>query len=249
MKAPRKDQLQLLEVARLDAQINRLERDNQKHPLRENLAKLMNGTARQGEEVQATTTRLTQARKNLREAEARSADLQSQIADREAKYNAGEGLTSRDLLTLEAEMASLREALDGAAEAEFTALETVENEETALAQGQEKLQALSGKLTAEREKLETVVAEIQSQQADIRRHRDALYEPLAAPLKNLYDHAVASGGYTVMAMAPDGSTDGGLRLSPVEVAAIKNKPADEIYLAEEYDCIIVPIDTALPNPA
>ena len=40
-------------------------------------------------------------------------------------------------------------------------------------------------------------------------------------------------------MQPDGRTGAGISLSPVEVARIKALPEDEVYLSEDYDCIVV----------
>lgn len=58
----------------------------------------------------------------------------------------------------------------------------------------------------------------------------------------MYEHSVATGGYAVMTMTPNGATGAGITLSPVEVAQIKSTPEDDIYLSEDYDCIIVPVD-------
>lgn len=243
MKAPREDQLQLLKVAQLDGSINRLERENQKHPLRESVGKLMNGAAGLGKDLQNAQERLEEAKQSLRQAEEQSANLQGQIAQREEKYNAGEGLGSYDLLVLEGEMKTLREKLEVASDSEFAALEEVEAAEGQITDVTAKLENLKVKLAQERRELEEAVEKIVSEQAELRIQRDGLYFPLATALKNVYEHAVLSGGYAVMAMTPDGVTDGGIRLSPVEVARIKNNPEDEIYLSEDYDCIIVPVES------
>ncbi|MDY5139508.1 hypothetical protein R6H00_10045, partial [Actinotignum timonense] len=91
MKAPRADQLILLQVADLDAQLNRLERENTQHPLRASLGKLLNAIAARGREKTAAETQLEQARADLASVEKASADLARQVADKEEKYNAGTG--------------------------------------------------------------------------------------------------------------------------------------------------------------
>ena len=242
MKAPRADQLILLQVADLDAQLNRLERENTQHPLRASLGKLLNAIAARGREKTAAETQLEQARAELASVEKTSADLARQVADKEEKYNAGTGLTSRDLLVLEDEMAALRTTLEETSEKEFAALEAVEGGEERVRELGAAIDSLQEKVLAQRSELEDVVADITASQEKIRAQREELYAPLAASLKKVYEHSVATGGYAVMTMTPNGATGAGITLSPVEVAQIKATPEDEIYLSEDYDCIIVPVD-------
>ena len=89
------DQLKLLEVAELDSQIARLERDNVKHPLREKLAAIMNAIAARGREKELAEKAVSASEEVLSQAEVTCAGFQAQISDKEAKLNSGEGLTSR----------------------------------------------------------------------------------------------------------------------------------------------------------
>lgn len=102
--APRADQLQLLDVAQLDAQIKRLRKDDESHPLRAEIGKLMNLVAAKSREIAQTEQDLATAEKNLRAASAKTADLADVIAEKEQRLQAGVGMDSRQLLTLQSEI-------------------------------------------------------------------------------------------------------------------------------------------------
>jgi len=124
--APAKEQLKLLDIAELDKTISKLDRKNEKHPLRQELGTLINASAARARDKQAAQGRRRRNGPLRHEAEHTSAALRGQIEDKEAKLNSGVGLTSRDLLVLQDEIAGLRGMLDEASEAEFAALDGVE---------------------------------------------------------------------------------------------------------------------------
>ncbi|MDO4888394.1 MAG: hypothetical protein Q3979_06790 [Actinomycetaceae bacterium] len=241
-QAPASDQKTLLEVASLDRAIARLERDDVKHPLRQELGSLLNATAAKARDRKAAEQALGRAREELEAAERLSATHREQIADRQTKLDSGIGLTSRDLLVLQDEIAGLRALLDEASEAEFAALEKVEAAQAEVEVVAAQISALDETTRAKKKSLEEEVAALAAEADELRARRDALFEPLAAELQRIYEHARSTGGYTVIAMRPGGGTDAGITLSPVEVAQIEATPPDEIYLSEEYDCIIVRLE-------
>ncbi len=237
--APATDQLKLLDVADLDSQIARLERDNVKHPLRETLGAMMNATAARAREKEAAQAAVVRAQEQLTAAENTCQGLQEQITDKEEKLNAGTGLTSRDLLVLQQEIAGLREMLSAASDVEFAALEALESGQNKVAALDSALVLLKETMLTKRALLEDAVSEIQSQQKALAEQRGAIYDPLAEDLKRIYQHSRESGGYAVMELRPDGTTGAGIHLSPVEVAQIRSLAEDAIYLSEDYDAIIV----------
>ncbi|MFY9262840.1 MAG: hypothetical protein GX483_07140 [Actinomycetaceae bacterium] len=241
--APRADQLQLLNVAQLDAAINRLRRSDAQHPLRATLGDLMNLVAAQGLEISQTQEKLTQAEKDLEEASARSLHLAHVIAEKEARYNAGTGMDSRELLTLGSEIDTNREMLDEIVEEEFEALTAVEELTDKLAELRSELEVLQGKIVAERAELEDEVAQIQSEITEISRQRAQLFDHLDDGLKTTYERAVARGGLAVIALHPDGTTSGGVQISPIEIAQIRNADPDRVHISEDYGCIVVAVDT------
>lgn len=241
--APAADQLKLLDVAELDSQIARLQRDNVKHPLREKLAALMNAIAARGRDKDAAESRVSAAETALREAEAKCQAYQTQISEKDALLNSGEGLTSRDLVALQEEIKGLRELLSAASDVEFEALETLEKRQDELSGLSAQINQLKEELLKDRSELEDAVGEITGQQEDLRTQRSAILDPLDEDLKKIYEHSRESGGYSVLAMHANGATDGGIHLSPVEVAQIRALPEDQIYLSEDYDAIIVRLES------
>ena len=237
--APAADQLQLLKVAQLDAAIARLEREDEKHPLREELAAIVNAAAAKDRDKKAAEGEVTAAAAALEEAEARAASLVEQIAAKDAQLASGEGMDSRMLLAMQDEINGLRAMLAEANDAEFAALSALEEAEGSVEKIAGEIAGLKEQMLARKAELEDAVAEISAEKNRLLEDRSALFMPLAPALKELYEQLRARGGYTVLAMKPNGSTDAGIQLSPVEVDAIRNAAEDEICVAEEYGCIVV----------
>ena len=237
--APAHDQITLLDVAELDRQIARLGREDAKHPLRAELGALINAAAARARDRDAAAEAVAAAEGRLASAEETSASLRGQIERKEAQLNSGEGLTSRDLMALQEEIAGLRSLLEQAADAEFAALEAEEEAEAEVARIDREIAALKEQGRA---RLEDDVAQIIAQRREIQAERDALFAPLADDLKEAYERARSHGGYAVMGMRPDGSTGAGVRFSPLEVARIRALPDDALYVSEDYDCIVVRLE-------
>lgn len=241
-RAPREDQLKLLEVAQLDAQLARLAADNRRHPLRVEVGELMNLVAAKARELSEVRAGLENAEKELAMASAQTADLAAAVAAKEKRLNAGIGMDSRELLTLQSEIETHRGFLDGANDAEFTALEAVETAQAQM-RGLEAEQAvLNERIVSGRAELEAAIEEIEREAEDVRRERDALYAPLADALKTEYERAQRSGGLTVISLHHNGQTSGGVQLSPIEVNQVKNADPEEIHISEDYQCIVVLLD-------
>ena len=237
-KAPAKEQLKLLDIVELDKTISKLDKKNEKHPLRQELGTLINVSAARARDKEAAQERAQTARDELAAAERASAALRNQIDGKEAKLNSGVGLTSRDLLVQD-EIAGLRGMLDEASEAEFAALEGVEKAEAAVDALSAEIERIKDEVLRGRSELEDDVASILAEREKVQAERDELFAPLSPSLKDAYERSRRSGGYAVIAMQPDGRTGVGIPLSPVEVAQIKALPEDEVYLSEDYGCIIV----------
>lgn len=194
--APRSDQLRLLEVAELDAQLASLKTEAERHPLRAEVGAQMNLVAAKARELM------------------------------EAKE------------TLRATQAELEEASD----AEYHLLERVEVAEAEIANIEAQQAVLNEKIVTGRAELEEAIEAIERDAADVRRQRDALYEPLADELKAAYERAQRSGGLTVIALHRNGETSAGVQISPIEANQIKNADPEEIHISEDYQCIVVLLD-------
>lgn len=123
-------------------------------------------------------------RAEMRTLEAEAADRTAKITLMEEKLASGEGLTSRDLVTLQGDIATAKDALGALEETELELMDRIEAAETALARRQE---AIAGIGSAGTTLKETIAAEdtrlkgeLAEQEADFARVVGTLPEPVAA---------------------------------------------------------------------
>lgn len=242
-RAPREDQLQLLDVAQLDALLARLRSDNEKHPLRAEVGDYMNMVAAKALELTNAKKALEEATAALEAASAKTGELSDIVKAKKERLNAGVGMDSRELMTLQSEIDTNEEMLDAAYEAEFEALEISESQEKEIAGIEAEQKVLNEKIVSGRSELEEAIEEIEREASDIRAERDALYEPLAESLKKEYERSMERGGLSIIALHRNGETSGGVQLSPIEVNYIKNAEPDEIHISDDYQCIVVLLDS------
>ncbi|SDU81464.1 zinc ribbon domain-containing protein [Arcanobacterium phocae] len=237
--APRADQLSLLDVVTLDSQLTRLRREDSQHPLRSEISELMNMIAAVGREILDVEHNTIQIQQALEEASARSEELRVVVVDKESRLNAGIGMDSRQLLTLQSEIDTNRQQLAQREETEFDYLQQLEDAENTRADALGRREFLNKSLVEKRSQLEEEVVLIQRDITDLELRRDSIYRPLANELKQAYERAQHSGGLTVIALRPDGTTSGGVALSPIEIAQIRQAEPDQFHISEDYDCIII----------
>lgn len=241
--ATRQEQLTLLELAELDSRIARLDRDDARHPLRQKLGTTMNAIAARARDKSAAEHAHALAHEQLVVKEARVEKLTAEIAGKDAKLNAGVGLTSRDLLVLQSEIDALRAVLSEASDDEFAALENVEATEGAVLQCIADIEALTQQCDEDTAALEDAIGELSQERVTLRRQRDGLLGALGSEAIDAYEESRASGGYTVLAVHPNGTTRAGVELSPAEIARVKASPQDELYISDDDHAIIILLDS------
>ena len=240
--APRVDQLQLIEVAERDAEIARLRRSDLKHPLRAEVASLKSRVNAVDQEISATAQSLEQINNDIKQMAQQSSQASKVIHEKKMRLKAGTGMDSRMLLALQAEIDAqqrLIEELDGA---EYEAWERQEELEATVARLEAEREQLQDNLLGTRTELENALTAIGADIANVKEKRAALYDPLAPALKQEYERALARGGLAVIGVHPNGTSTGGVQLSPIEVSQLKNAAPDTIWLSEDYDCIVVLLD-------
>ncbi|MGV9182329.1 zinc ribbon domain-containing protein [Arcanobacterium canis] len=239
MKAPRIDQLALLDLAALDSKIGQLRRENHHHPLRTELATVVNQIAATGREIAAAEEKVAQANMEVEQADAATEKLTTVIRDKESKLAAGVGMDSRQLLALQKEIDDARARLEQAEERDFAALEAAESCERELDGARAHLNALNTQMLETRSTLEAEIEILARDIEDLVATRERLIEPLDRDLVALYDRSRARGGFGVIGMSPNGTTTGGLQISPVEAASIRGGDPDDVHISDDYDAIIV----------
>lgn len=239
MKAPRTDQLALLDLAILDSKIGKLRREDHNHPLRAELTAIVNQIAATGREIAVAEEKLTQANTEVEQAGAATEKLSAVIHEKEDKLAAGSGMDSRQLLALQKEIGDARARLEQAEERDFAALEAAEACERELEAARVHLNMLNTQMLETRSTLEAEIEGLERDVADLVATRERLVEPLDHDLVALYDRSRARGGFGVIGMFPNGMTTGGLQISPVEAASIKGGDPDDVHISDDYDAIIV----------
>ncbi|QRV02837.1 hypothetical protein JTE88_03700 [Arcanobacterium phocisimile] len=238
-QASRADQLALLDVVELDSLIARLNRDNIRHPLREEVGQIMNLIAAVGREIVEVEEALVARQSALEKASELSDRARAVVVEKENRLNAGTGMDSRQLLTLQSEVETNRAQLDEHESHEYEILENIETLEAQLNDARERQTNLNAQLVDKRATLEADVDDIERQRNDVQIRRDSIYGPLAQPLKRAYEHAVANGGLTVIALHSNGTTSGGVELSPIEVSQIRQADPDTFHISDDYGCIVI----------
>ena len=94
-----------------------------------------------------------------------------------------------------------------------------------------------------RANLEDTSADIRNKISHIQARRDELFAPLNEALKSEYERARARGGYAVIGLHPNGTSAGGIQLSPIEVSQIKKADPETVWISEDYECIVVLLDS------
>ena len=242
-RAPREQQLILLEVARVDSAIARLKRDDVKHPLREKLGEIANAVASNARDLSSIEAQISQAQLRGDALNAESSQLAKDIQRKDDILQAGTGMDSRELLTLQREIAGQRAKLDVLSEEEFTILEELEELESQRAAAGAHRDELNSALIETRGELEDAVADIQAEITKLTAERDALFGSVNEFLQRSYQRASAAGGYAVLGLHPNGTSTGGVELAPEEVRQIKKAEPDAVWISDDYDCIVVLLES------
>ncbi|MCI6574795.1 MAG: hypothetical protein PT944_02820 [Actinomycetaceae bacterium] len=241
--APRDEQLQLLAVAQLDADIARLRRDDVRHPLRASSAELMNRVGAQMNAIDGNAQQLKSTDSELAALSEQTDALVNVIREKKQLLQAGTGMDSRGLLALQADIDAQHAKLDALSEREFELLERADSLGKRAVQLAHQLAELKEKLLAEQVNLENAVTDIRTHMENLAAQRESLYAPLADQLKREYERAADGGGYVVIGVHPNGVSTGGIELSPIELHRMKNADPETIWLSDEYDCIVVLLDS------
>lgn len=83
------------------------------------------------------------------------------------------------------------------------------------------------------------VASLQSQIDEVRSRRDALARRIPSDILDAYEESRSMGGSGVVVMREDGSVDGGMDLSMIEIERVKALPADQVYVTEDTGAVVI----------
>lgn len=239
MKASPETQLRLLDVAALDAELNRL--DHRRRGLPE-AAEVESIDARDTELRDALVAAQTSEKDLAREQAKAEADV-DQVRTRAARdrerLDAGQVSSPRELESLQSEIASL---MRRQAELEDVALEVMERREAAQKTG-EGLSAERAELAARRETVaarrDQLLAEIAEQAQKAGGERAAVAAEIPADVMALYERMRAQHGVGAAALRGGRCEGCHLTLNTVDLNRIRAAAEDEVLRCEECRRILV----------
>ncbi len=166
--------------------------------------------------------------------------VRSRAARDQGRLDAGTGLTSKELVDLQSEIASLARRQGALEEVELEImerLETVQAEADALTAAQRRQQAELDAVLARRDALTSEIdTEVWATQAS----RDALVSSISAPLIVLYDKIrTAQGGVGAAELRQRRCAGCRLEINTVDMNVIKAAAADEVLRCEECSRILI----------
>lgn len=173
-------------------------------------------------------------------AETDVAALSSRIAGDTSRLNSGEGLTSRDLISLQEEIDGLKARLESAEEAELDLLDRKERLDAEIAELKTEAEevARDGKAAAAArgQALDAVEKEI----AELTDLRTRLAAEIPAPVLRAYQQVVDAGGVGAAQQEGSGCPGCGRQLSEVDLRTLAALPEDQVFECEDCGCLIVP---------
>ena len=239
MKASPQTQLRLLELADLDAELNRLAHRRQSLPEIAELARLDVRARELKDAIVVADTALSDLEREQVRAERDVDQVRTRIDKDQARLDAGQVSAAKELASLQSEIGSLHKRK---ADLEEVVLELMER--------QEGLESSRDGLVREREGIEAsqaaasqtrdaAFAEIDAAGAIADGKRSEVVADMPADLLTLYDKIRASSNVGA-AMLSRGRCEGcHLSLNTVDINAIKATPPDEVIRCEECRRILI----------
>jgi uncharacterized protein len=239
VKASPQTQLRLLELADLDAELNRLTHRRQSLPEIAELARLEGRARELKDAIVVADTALADLAREQSRAERDVDQVRTRIDKDQARLDAGQVSAAKELASLQSEIESLHKRQ---ADLEEVVLELMERQEglessrSGLITDQDGIAASTASTAQTRD---TAFAEIDAAVATAEGKRTEVVAGMPADLLALYDKIRASSAVGA-AMLRRGRCEGcHLSLNTVDLNAIKQTPPDEVIRCEECRRILI----------
>jgi len=240
VKASPEAQLRLLELADLDAELNRLGHRRRTLPELAELSQLDERATKAKDAITIADTNLADLDRELARAEKDVEQVRVRIDRDNKKLDAGSVSNARELESLQSEVTSLRRRQS---DLEEVVLDLMERRETAqtLRDGADGEQAaVSADLAVVTARRDDALSEISEQEAKATVARAGVAEGLPADLLTLYDKVRAQSGSPGAALLRRGQCGGCREMLPTaELNAIRAAAPDEVIRHEECRRILI----------
>ena len=239
MKASPQSQLLLLDLARLDAELARLDHRRSSLPEVAELARMEARAAELKDAIVVAETDLGDLAKEQGRAERDVDQVRTRIDRDKARLDAGQVSAARELATLQSEIESLHRRQD---DLEEIVLDLMERRETLVSRRDElaaERDSLAGEMATVAARRDAAVKEIDEQAGRASDQRVGIAAEVPADLLKLYEQIRSSRGVGA-AMLRAGRCEGcHLTLNTVDLNEIRASAADEVVRCEECRRILV----------
>lgn len=239
MKATLDQRQALIDLKACDSEIGKLRYELAHLPIYATIADLTESMTQADANVARIEADTEAATAEITARDPKISELAAQISRKQAQYESGEGMDSRQLLVIESEIATLTEAKDGLEGEQIEFMERLEELEGAYTEATGHRAGLDTQLTEATAEKNSIEADYASKIAAATARRDQFAEIVGQSILAAYDESRALGGAGVVVMDGDGSVDGGMDLSVTEINEINALDPDELYLTEDTGAIVL----------
>ncbi len=243
VKASPEAQLQLLELADLDAELARLEHRRRSLPEHAELAQREERRKALSDELATLGAREGDLHREQAKADADVEQVRSRIARDRARLDAGQVASPRELENLQSEIESLLRRQSDLEDAELDVMERREAVQARLTEGAAERAAVETELQEITARRDVALAELAEQSGKAADRRAAVAAEEPADLVALYERLRAQHGGVGAAALRRGQCQGcHLSLNTVDLNAIRAAAPDEVVRCEECRRILVRTD-------
>jgi uncharacterized protein len=237
-KASSAEQLRLLDLQALDATLNHLRNRTRDISNNADIAALGEKLAAANSELAAATTAVEGAERDLERAEGDVQTVTARIERDQKRLDSGSG-TSKDLMALQSELASLNKRRSDLEDTELEVMERLDELKARLASQQTATDAVMDELSALEEKRDAELAAIDEERNAVLHQRAELAATFEPALLAVYEKTLARRGVGAARLFHGRSEGSGMQLSPGDLADIRKAAEDDIVFCPDSGCILV----------
>ena len=240
MKASPQEQLRLLELADIDAEVTRLSHRRDSLPEHEEIAGLRAREVELADTIAELTARGSDLKREQAKAEADVEQVRSRIDRDRKRLDEGTVSSPRELENLQSEVESLMRRQSDLEEIVLDVMERREASDSAFQEATRARTAVGTQFADATARRDAALAELDAQANAAAGRRANVTANLPADLVELYDKLRAQHGGVGAAALRQGRCSGcNLTLNTVDLNALRAAPADEVLRCEECRRILV----------